>query len=187
MFAGINHFLCRNFRQQHTDHKANIEVRKKRHEIFFLRQNGRVCDDCPVRNHEESHVEHKGQCGIIDGIFDGEFFPFYFGIFDSAAGYANQSNDGNGKDCQERSLAVQMVLYLNAHIRTYCHTNGNGECKSADAFRNFCGRQYIAGKCHCGRTADRIYSAHIQTDDNQSAKNGECDKAGKCQTEQSQK
>lgn len=96
---------------------------------FFLCQNGRVCDDCPVRNHEESHVEHKGQCGIIDGIFDGEFFPFYFGIFDSAAGHANQSNDGNGKDCQERSLAVQMVLYLNAHIRTYCHTNGNGECK----------------------------------------------------------
>ena len=121
VFAGINHFLCRNFRQQHADDKANIEVRKKRHEIFFLRQNRRVCDDCPIRNHEKCHVEHKGQRGIIDGIFDGEFFSFYFWIFDSAAGYADQSNDGNGQDCQKRCFAVQVVLHLNAYIRAYCH------------------------------------------------------------------
>ena len=155
---------------------------KKRHEIFFLRQNRRVCDDCPIRNHEKCHVEHKGQRGIIDGIFDGEFFSFYFWIFDSAAGYADQSNDGNGKDCQKRCFAVQVVLHLNAYIRAYCHADGNGKCKSADAFRDFRRGQHITGQCNGGRTADRIYSTHIQTDHDKRAKNGERDETGKCQT-----
>lgn len=80
-----------------------------------------------------------------------------------------------------------MALDLQTHIGAYRHTDGNGKSKAADAFGDFGGRQYIAGQCHGCRTTYGINGAHVQSNHDQSAEQGEGNERREGKAEQGQK
>ena len=143
-------------------------------------------DDRPVGDHEEHHVAHEGQGGLINGVLQGELLPLCLGILDPAAGDAHQGHHRDGKDRQERGLAVQVVLHLDAHIGAHRHADGDGEGKAADALGDLGGGEHVPGQGHGGRAADGVHRPHIQADDHQSPKYGKDQKGRKGQAEQSQ-
>ena len=92
MPAGVDDLLGGCLGQQHPCYQTDVEVGQISHDILFLRQNGGVGDDCPVRDHQEHHVQHERDGGTVERLFEGELFPLHLGVLQTAAGYADQGS-----------------------------------------------------------------------------------------------
>lgn len=79
-----------------------------------------------------------------------------------------------------------MTLHLQAHIGAHRHADGYSERKPANALGDFGGGQNIARQRHGGGAAHRVHRAHIQTDDNERAEQGEGQECREGQAEQRQ-
>lgn len=154
---------------------------------FFLGQDGGIGDHGAVGNHQEHHVEHEGQSRGIDGVPQGELFPLYLGVLDAAAGHADEGCHRDAEDGEERGLAAEVVLHLNAHIGAHGHADGDGEGKAADALGDLVHRQHIAGQSHGGRAAHRVDGAHVEPHHDQQPEHRKGDEGREGQAEQGQK
>ena len=187
VLSGVDHLLGGQLGGQHSRHQADVEVGEEGRQSLFLSQNGGIGNDRAVRDHQKHHVEHEGEGRPIDGIPDGKLLPFHLGVMNPAAGYADQSGYRNGKNREERGLATHVFLHLKTHIGSQRHADGYGKGKPADALCDFRPGQNVAGQRHSGGPADRIDGAHVQSDDDQCAKDGKGDKGREGQAEQRQK
>mgnify|MGYP000749663693 CR=1 FL=1 len=187
VISPVDHVLSGQLGEQHAHHQADVEVGQIIHDALFLGQNGGIGDDRTVGNHQKHHVYHEWEGGTVDGFLDRKLLSFYFGIFHSAAGHADQSGYSNAEDGKEGRTAVHVALHLQPHKRSHRHTDGHGKGKTADTLGDLGDRQYITGQCHGGGAAHRVYHAHVEPHHNQQAKYREGKKGGEGQAEQGKK
>ena len=146
---------------------------------LLLGQDGGIGDDRPIGDHQKHHVEHERQCGRVNGIADRKLFAGDFRIPNTAAGNTDECGHRDAEDGQKRGLAAHVALYLQSHIGANSHADGYSEGKAADTFGDFLNGQNISSQCHGSRTTDRVYSAHIQPNDDQNPEDRKAMKAGK--------
>lgn len=138
-----------------------------------------------VRNHQKHHVEHERQCGRVNGIADRKLFAGDFRIPNTAAGNTDECGHRDAEDGQKRGLAAHVALYLQSHIGANSHADGYSEGKAADTFGDFLNGQNISSQCHGSRTTDRVYSAHIQPNDDQNPEDRKGDESRERKAKQS--
>ena len=68
VLAGVNDLLGRELGDEHSGDEADVEIGQPGHDVLLLRQDGGVGDDRAVGYHQEHHVQHEGQRGLVDAL-----------------------------------------------------------------------------------------------------------------------
>ena len=161
MLAGVNHFLGKKLSCKHSCDQYDIKIWQNIHPLFFISEDGRVCDNGAIRYHKKGHINQKRVCRFIESVPDRKAFPFDFRIFDPAKKQSCQSTQRENKYAYKGCLRMHIILHLNSDKRPQSHTNRYGKSESVNSRSDHIPWQQIAGQSHSCRAAHRVNRAHI--------------------------